>query len=220
MRNADERTSTRDSIRLCCRVHHPMNAELKRGIDQRTGCRATRLRDERRTTRMRRQVAALSKGWRGRNTANVFLAAGRLFWVGTTCALLSITGCASHSEATTSTNPPPTQTLALNDPSGTPNQQRTQEICASVDAAGTFYAVVTSPDHNFTMCAMFKKFDGSLADLMQMPGMKRRCALSAQVDINVDAKEVAIYSDGQTGDLSEATEFCSLNQGDPTISVP
>ena len=45
----------------------------------------------------------------------VFLAAGRLFWVGTTCALLSITGCASHSEATTSTNPPPTQTLALND---------------------------------------------------------------------------------------------------------
>jgi hypothetical protein len=67
---------------------------------------------------------------------------------------------------------------------------------------------------------MFKKFDGSLTDLMQMPGMKRRCTLSAQVDFNVGAKEVAIYSDEQTGDLSEAREFCALNQGDPTLSKP
>ena len=53
-----------------------------------------------------------------------------------------------------------------------------------------------------------------------MPGMKQRCTLSAQVDANVDAKEVAIYSDEQAGDLSEANEFCANNQGDPTLSKP
>lgn len=87
-------------------------------------------------------------------------------------------------------------------------------------ADGTLYAVVTSPDHNFTMCAMFKKFDGTLTDLTRRPGMKQRCLLSAAVDANVDAKEVAIYSDEQAGDLAGATEFCALNQGNPTLSKP
>jgi hypothetical protein len=123
-----------------------------------------------------------------------------------------MTSTPSTTPPTTFAPAPPTTPAAAPTPASSPVSPH-RRICRVTESAGSYYLNVTSAmDHNFQACAGATPYPGTLDDLLNLPGMDRRCILGDQYTAQNHAL-VGVYSDSASPNLTAAREFCTANGG-------
>lgn len=137
-------------------------------------------------------------------------------------AALLMAGCGQGSTATSSSAPnASTAPVATVTPvtTATPNLASTtapasasdpgRTVCRISDGSGFYYRLVISEsEHNLSACNGGATFAGTIDDLLNLPGMDRRCVADNNPAIARFHAFVAVYSDNGSADLAAANAFC------------
>jgi hypothetical protein len=96
-----------------------------------------------------------------------------------------------------------------------------EEICRVADSAGSYYLNVTSePSYRASACSGAEPFSGAIHDLLNLPGVHRRCILGSDYAVTSTHAVVSVYSDGEVPNLSAAKAFCYAHGGTQLATVP
>jgi hypothetical protein len=122
---------------------------------------------------------------------------------------------ATHSDAEGGTWPGADRRVC--DPSRAGRPYRSgREICQVTESGGTYYRLdISEPEHDLRACGGWPRYTapGELDDLLNIPGMDRRCIVASNAAIVRNHAIIGVYSDTKTADLGGARAYCQAEGG-------
>lgn len=94
-------------------------------------------------------------------------------------------------------------------PAAAPVADPGREICQVNAAGGTYYRLdISETEHDLRACAGQQRFSGTIDDLLNLPGMDRRCIVASNAAIARNHATVGVYSDTKPADVAAARAYC------------